>query len=681
MRAGGRAIRGRDAGVEATVLYVYAASLVAILPTEVATKMRWFTVLLFILLAVATAHAQPPGSLPEKIDALSKLLEDPDVRSWLKRNPEPVEVAPSTPPAVASISAWETAIRARINAIVNAVPRVPAEVLSGARRVREDAVSRGYSPVFVIFAGLIAVGLIGEWLYLKTRRAVDGFLAGVLPIVVFTMSMSIVFFAVDWPPLARIVLLVYLAAFVCFRLISALVALGDPPQGRTRMRLLAGTAIFAIAGAIAGPLIGLDRSVVDAISCLFSILLLALWLESIWSVRTRSVLRRVSVSAAAFVVWLLWSLGFKGLFWIGIFALFLPGVLRDASEACLRVAPQATGLRSVLVVRGVRAAIILAAAAWLAGVWEVNSDGIAQRNPEMSVMFYGLLKSVVVVLVADLLWHLAKCWIDGMVTSGDEASLAPGEAARRGRLRTLLPILRNALAAFVLIITALIVLAEVGVQIGPLIAGAGVFGVAIGFGSQTLVKDVISGVFYMLDDAFRVGEYIQAKSYKGTVEGFSLRSVRLRHHRGPIFTVPFGELGAVENMSRDWGVVKFRISVGFDTDLEMARKLTKKIGATLAEDPELESLFIEPLKMKGVEEFGDYGLVLSFGMMLKPSPMQSFIRRRANLLLREAFVANGIQFAQPTVHVGGDNTAGNPAAAALQTIANQKPVLIKDAPT
>ena len=82
----------------------------------------------------------------------------------------------------------------------------------------------------------------------------------------------------------------------------------------------------------------------------------------------------------------------------------------------------------------------------------------------------------------------------------------------------------------------------------------------MGFGAQTLVKDVIAGIFYLLDDAFRVGEYIQSGSYKGTVESFSLRSVKLRHQRGPLFTVPFGELGAVQNMSRDWVIDKLMVA-------------------------------------------------------------------------------------------------------------------------
>ena len=123
-------------------------------------------------------------------------------------------------------------------------------------------------------------------------------------------------------------------------------------------------------------------------------------------------------------------------------------------------------------------------------------------------------------------------------------------------MRTLLPILRNILFIVFLVMAALMALSAMGVQIAPLIAGAGVVGVAVGFGAQTLVKDVISGIFYLLDDAFRVGEYIISGSYKGTVESFSLRSIKLRHHRGYLYTVPFGSLGAVQNMSRDWVIDK-----------------------------------------------------------------------------------------------------------------------------
>jgi small-conductance mechanosensitive channel len=215
----------------------------------------------------------------------------------------------------------------------------------------------------------------------------------------------------------------------------------------------------------------------------------------------------------------------------------------------------------------------------------------------------------------------------------------------------------------VIVMAGLMALSAMGIEIGPLIAGAGVIGVAIGFGAQTLVKDVISGMFYLLDDAFRIGEYIQSGTYKGTVESFSLRSVKLRHHRGPLYTVPFGSLGAVQNMSRDWVIDKLTISVTYDTDLAAVKKIIKRIGAELAADPEFAPHIIETLKMQGVEQFGDFAIQIRMKMMTKPGE-QFTIRRRAYALIKSAFENSGIQFALPTVHVSGGPTNQSPAAEA-----------------
>jgi moderate conductance mechanosensitive channel len=210
------------------------------------------------------------------------------------------------------------------------------------------------------------------------------------------------------------------------------------------------------------------------------------------------------------------------------------------------------------------------------------------------------------------------------------------------------------------------------VEIGPLIAGAGIFGVAIGFGSQTLVKDIISGIFYLLDDAFRVGEYIQSGSYKGAVEKLGFRSVKLRHHRGPVFTIPYGQLGAVENMSRDWVIDKLTIGVSYDSDFDKAKKLIKQIGKELAADPEFAPNIIEPLKMQGVEQFGDYGIQIRLKMMTKPGE-QFVIRRRALALIKQAFDANDIRFAVPTVQVAGRDEAEPAAAGQVLTLVKGKP--------
>ena len=262
-----------------------------------------------------------------------------------------------------------------------------------------------------------------------------------------------------------------------------------------------------------------------------------------------------------------------------------------------------------------------------------------------------------------------KALIDaGLAASLDTAHPESREARRQARLRTLLPILRNVLFIVLVVMALLMALAALSIDIGPLVAGAGagVVGVAVGFGAQTLVKDVISGMFYLLDDAFRVGEYIQSGSYKGTVESFSLRSVMLRHHRGPLYTVPFGELGAVQNMSRDWVIDKFTVGVTYDSDLVKARKLIKQIGAELAADPELAPHIIDTLKMQGVETFSECGIQIRIKMMTKPGE-QFVIRRKAYAMIREAFNANGIAFALPTVTVaGGDAGAAAGAQKALE---------------
>src|SRR5271166_4414195 len=210
-------------------------------------------------------------------------------------------------------------------------------------------------------------------------------------------------------------------------------------------------------------------------------------------------------------------------------------------------------------------------------------------------------------------------------------------------------------------VAAIMAPAAMGVQIGPLIAGAGVVGVAVGFVAQTFVRDVIAGMFYLMDDAFRVGEYIQSGNYKGTVEGFSIRSVRLRHHRGPVYTVPFSLLGAIQNQSRDWVIDKLMVGITYDSDLERARKLIKQIGVELAQDPEFAPLILEPLKMQGVEQLGDFAVQIRMKMMTLPGE-QFVIRRKAYALIKKAFDANGIKFAFPTVSVTGDS---EPATAAV----------------
>ncbi|MGH7029762.1 MAG: mechanosensitive ion channel family protein, partial [Stellaceae bacterium] len=358
-------------------------------------------------------------------------------------------------------------------------------------------------------------------------------------------------------------------------------------------------------------------------------------------------------------------------FWLLLIAIALPlasAATRRAVDHLLRPpgSPQtdseAPSVAAVCIERGMRALLIIGAVAVLAWGWGVDLATLTGQNTLLARLAHGVLSTIVILLVADVLWHAAKAAIDRRLADAADPGLPnTEEARRRSRVRTLLPICRHLVFIVLIAVTAMMALAAMGVQIGPLIAGAGIVGVAVGFGSQTLVRDIIAGMFYLLDDAFRIGEYIQSGNYKGTVESFSIRSVKLRHQRGALFTVPFGLLGAVQNQSRDWVIDKMTVGITYDSDIDLARKLIKQIGLDLAKNPEYAPVTLQPLKMQGVDAFGDFAVQIRMKMMTLPG--ENFvIRRQAFALIKKAFDANGIKFAYPTVQLAGD---GDPATAAV----------------
>ena len=300
------------------------------------------------------------------------------------------------------------------------------------------------------------------------------------------------------------------------------------------------------------------------------------------------------------------------------------------------------------------------------------------RPDDASLTGKAIRDTFLTISLSYVVWQIACFYIGrqlaaaGTAPVGSAAAGQPPSAA--SRLHTMLPLVRLALGITIAVLGILTVLSRLGVNIAPLIAGASVIGLAVSFGSQTLVRDIISGIFYLLDDAFRVGEYIQSGTYRGTVESFSLRSVKLRHQNGPLFTVPFGVLGAIQNMSRDWAIEKLTIGVTYDTDIEKARKIIKKVGQELMTDPELAEGILEPLKMQGVQAFGDFAIQLRMKMMTRPGDVQYLARRRALAQIKKAFDANGIKFAYPIVQVaGGGGISEADAAVAKKGLELVKP--------
>ena len=218
-----------------------------------------------------------------------------------------------------------------------------------------------------------------------------------------------------------------------------------------------------------------------------------------------------------------------------------------------------------------------------------------------------------------------------------------------------------------------------GVNITPLLAGAGVVGLAISFGSQALVRDIVSGIFFMTDDAFRVGEYIDTGKLKGTVEKITLRSVRLRHNNGQVHTIPFGQLTSISNFSRDWQTVKFNVRLARDTDVEVVRKTVKKIGMEKMQHPELGKELLQPLKLQGVADIADNALIVRMKFTARPTK-PSWVQREALKRVYKVFGEKGIEFASSTITVQSAGAGrsgrrrGPPPWAALRSRVKSKDV-------
>ena len=200
------------------------------------------------------------------------------------------------------------------------------------------------------------------------------------------------------------------------------------------------------------------------------------------------------------------------------------------------------------------------------------------------------------------------------------------------------------------IIVGLSILSSIGVNIGPLIAGAGVAGLAIGFGAQTLVKDIIAGIFFLIDDAFRVGDYVETAGAKGMVEHISVRSLKLRHPRGMVYTIPFGGMGSVTNFSRDYIITKLDIRVRYDADIDKIRKIVKKISKSFVKDEEFGPVLLSKIKSQGIKEMDDSAMIVR--VKFKTIPGEQFvIRREVYRRIQESFREHGIEFAHRNVTV------------------------------
>lgn len=661
-----------------------------------------------------TSAAQPPAEVRQILE----LMQTPQVKEWMATQMKAAPTATLTEAGeMSALSELVGHARRHVEMVSGAAMEFPGEVETASEVVEREVAPTGWLLITTEVIALFITGAIVELLFRlivpkpRIRRTDDevvtvahhaaaNLLYRVVPAIVFAMATLVPLLAFNWPPITRSMAIAIAVALIVARftvalgrLLVALVTLpradGERQISRARglfwFRRCATFAIyFAFGWAVIQLMVplGFSEGARYFVGYILGIGLFAIAVEAIWhrpveEGEHRSFTVSWGLTLYFAFLWLLWVSGFNLLLWLGIYAVLLPRALSVATLAVRSLHQAEAGflagrrIATVLLDRGVRALIITAAAFWLGRMIGLAADRMAAGETMLDRLARGAIGGIVILLAADLLWHLARAYINGKLDdSRIEGAITDEEKASRARLQTLLPIFRNILAVVIAVIAVLMVLSGLGVEIGPLIAGAGVVGVAVGFGAQTIVKDVISGMFYLWDDAFRVGEYIESGSHKGVVEAFSLRSVRLRHHRGPLTTVPFGELGAVRNLNRDWTIDKITLNVTYDTDLVKAKKVIKQIGQQLLDNPDYSPHIIETLKMKGVEQFGEFAIVIRLAMMTKPGE-QFVIRRNALAMIRNAFKENGIEFAVPTVQVSSEGHESEAHAAAARHLSQR----------
>ncbi|MEJ1977274.1 MAG: mechanosensitive ion channel domain-containing protein [Acetobacteraceae bacterium] len=502
---------------------------------------------------------------------------------------------------------------------------------------------------------------------------------GLLLVVCFATGSLGAFMMFRWPALLRTVILDYLIALVVTRLcLVALRFLLAPNADRLRLvplstrtawfwyrglSIAAGVAAFGWQTVSVLQTFAVPDVTLDSLRLLVGLAMVLVGVALAWLAArlphdgnggrlARSALPAVATLGLPFL-WLVFVAGLGELGWtIGVLAA-LPVAIYVARHAAATVvrSADATPGHGVALERAAQILVVVVAALAVMRAWHADLWALSIGDTPGPRLVRGVVEAVAIVLLTDLAWRAIRARIDHHLDlSVPDAMLDEAEAHRRSRVRTLLPVLRNALLIVLLALASLSALSAIGLRIGPLLAGAGIAGIALGLGAQTLVRDVISGIFFLLDDAFRVGEYIESGAISGTVEAFSLRSIMLRHYKGQLHTVPFGDLKTVTNYSRTWMAAELEILVTHEVDLEAVEAAIREVSEALSAEPELAGFIIDPLRSLGATAITESAI--RFGAIIKVKAGQQFAARRLGYAhVRAVFAVRRIPLAAPRLHI------------------------------
>jgi small-conductance mechanosensitive channel len=289
-----------------------------------------------------------------------------------------------------------------------------------------------------------------------------------------------------------------------------------------------------------------------------------------------------------------------------------------------------------------RAAIYALAAIALLQVWGLGALDWLVATDLGHRLLSSVLSLAVTLLLAIAVWEFVNAAIERHLTRLAQEA----QAARSARLRTLLPLLRTTLAIVIVVVAGMMVLSEIGVNIGPLLAGAGIVGVAIGFGSQTLVRDLITGIFLLLENAMQVGDTVTVSGLTGTVENLSVRIIRLRAGDGSVHLIPFSSVTTVTNVNRGLGNASVSVSVAGHEDTDRVSDVLKEIVASMREEADFQPRMLSDLQLWGVDKLDGASVTIAGQVVCTDSGRWS-VQREFNRRMKKRFDELGIQLYNP----------------------------------
>ncbi|WP_207460428.1 mechanosensitive ion channel domain-containing protein [Azospirillum sp. SYSU D00513] len=296
--------------------------------------------------------------------------------------------------------------------------------------------------------------------------------------------------------------------------------------------------------------------------------------------------------------------------------------------------------------RMVKVVIWFAAATAVLNAWGVDSVGYLE-SPLGRRILGSVISITLILIISVIAWELVSGLIERALAATDHNGRV---IERSARTRTLLPLLRNAFLVLLVTMVVLITLSELGVNIAPLLAGAGVIGLAIGFGSQTLVKDIITGLFILFEDAISVGDVVSVGGHSGVVESLSIRTIRLRDTTGAVHSVPFSSVTTVTNMTKDFSFAVFPIRVAYSENTDRVVAVLTQLGAELQADPLFAPDILAPLEIMGVDQLAESGIVIMARFKTRPIK-QWGVQREFNRRMKQRFEELGIEIPLPHMQV------------------------------